>query len=305
MKGCYTAGADPELMLVDPNGTLTSAIPLIKGTKKEPQEVKGGAVQRDNVMAEFNVTPSGTDEEFVHNIRTVMGELAKLVEPNRLAVRAYAQFPEAELDHPEAREFGCNPDFCAWPDRNGVLTMNKIPSHKALEPFRSAGGHFHLGHKKETEDILSDDFGKIEIVKMLDVFQGIPSVLLDPDQSAIERRSLYGTAGAHRPKDYGVEYRALGNFWLRSPDLVHLMYRLADLAIELTLNGESQQVIEQIGQKNIQDIINRSQPRKAKRVLMNVLKRYLSKETFESIRLNSPQTAIHGMDLYQTWSISS
>lgn len=304
MEGCYVAGADPELMVMKPDGALTSAIPLIEGTKKKPQQVNGGAVQRDNVMAEFNVIPSNTDEEFIHNIRTVMGELAKLVHPNKLTIRAYAQFPEEELEHPEARVFGCDPDFCAWPNRDGILSMNTIPSHKALEPFRSAGGHFHIGHKKETEDMLRDDFGKIEVVKMLDIFQGIPSVILDPDKSAIDRRSLYGTAGAHRPKEYGVEYRALGNFWLRSPDLVHLMYELADRAIELTLNGESQQIIEQVGQKNVQDIINNSRPRKAKNVLMNILKRYLGKETFERIRTNAPSIAIRDMNFYQTWSLS-
>jgi len=301
MEGCFVAGADPELMVVNPEGTLTSAIPLIKGTKKKPQKVKGGAVQRDNVMAEFNVEPSNTSDEFEHNIRVVMGSLAKIVRPNILAIRAYAEFPEEALDHPEARVFGCDPDFCAWPNRDGILSMNTIPSHKALEPFRSAGGHFHLGYKKATKEMLCDDFGKIEVVKMLDIFQGIPSVILDPDQSAPARRELYGTAGAHRPKEYGVEYRALGNFWLRSPELVHLMYELADRAVELTLNGEGQKIIEQVGQKNVQDIINKSQPRKAKRVVMNILKRYLTKGTFEALRNNT----VPKEDLYQTWGLAA
>ncbi len=301
MEGCYIAGADPELMVVNPEGVLTSAIPLIQGTKKNPQKVKGGAVQRDNVMAEFNVTPSASSGEFEENIRVVLGSLAKLVKPNILSVRAYAEFPEKELEHPEARVFGCDPDFCAWPNADGILAMNTIPSHKALEPFRSAGGHFHIGFKKETEEMLCDDFGKIEVVKMLDIFQGIPSVLLDPDQSAIERRTLYGTAGAHRPKEYGVEYRALGNFWLRSPELVQVMYELANRAVELTLNGDSQRIIEQIGQKNVQDIINNSRPRKAKRVVMSVLKRYLTKETFETLR----NKVVPKEDLYRTWRLAA
>ena len=146
MEGCYVAGADPELMVLSPEGTLTSAIPLIKGTKKRPQKVQGGHVQRDNVMAEFNVEPSGCSDEFEENIRVVLGSLAALVKTNILAIRAYAQFPEEALDHPEARVFGCDPDFCAWPDRDGILIMNTIPSHKALEPYRSAGGHFHIGY---------------------------------------------------------------------------------------------------------------------------------------------------------------
>lgn len=301
MKGCFVAGADPELMLTGPDGTMVSAIGLIEGTKIEPQAVKGGAVQRDNVMAEFNVQPANTDEEFVHNIRTVMGELAKLVSPNRLTVRAYAEYPEQALDHEEARVFGCDPDFCAWPNQDGILCMNSIPSHKAFEPYRSAGGHFHIGYKKATKEMLLDDFGKIEVVKMLDVFQGIPSVLLDPDPSSKDRRSLYGTAGAHRPKEYGVEYRALGNFWLRSPELVHLMYELAHRAIELTLNGESAEILAQVGQKNVQDIINKSMPRKAKRVVMNILKQYLSKEAFNALRNN----VVPKEDFYKTWRLAA
>jgi hypothetical protein len=304
MDGCFVAGADPELMLVAPCGALTSAIPLIEGTKAKPLKVKVGAVQRDNVMAEFNVKPSGSDGEFIANIEAVLRELADLVRPNKLTVRAYAEFPKEELEHPEARVFGCDPDYCAWPNRDGILCMNSVPSHKALEPFRSAGGHLHIGHKKQTEEMLLDDFGKIEVVKALDLLLGIPSVLLDPDQSSLERRSLYGTAGAHRPKPYGVEYRALGNFWLRSPDFVHLVYGLANRAVELTLDGESTKIIEQIGQKHVQDTINNSRPRKAKRILLNILKRYLTKEQFERIRRNSPNTAIKGRDLYQTWGLS-
>jgi hypothetical protein len=300
LEGCYVAGADPELMVISPEGELTSAIPLIKGTKKKPQKVKGGAVQRDNVMAEFNVTPARSSDEFEANIRVVLGSLAKLVRPNRLAIRAYAEYPKAALDHPEAQVFGCDPDFCAWPNADGVLMMNHIPSHKALEPYRSAGGHFHVGYKAETEEMLRDDFGKIEVVKMLDIFQGIPSVVLDPDPTAKSRRALYGTAGAHRPKEYGVEYRALGNFWLNSPALVHLMYELADVALKLTLEGESQRLIEQVGSDNVQAIINKSQPRKAKRVIMNLLRRYLQQETYETIRTY----AIPKEDLYQAWRLT-
>lgn len=302
MEGCFVAGADPELMLVSPEGALVSAIPLIKGTKKRPQKVKGGAVQHDNVMAEFNVLPASTSEEFEDNIRTVLGELARLVKPNRLIVQAYAEYDEKSLDHPDARRFGCDPDFCAWPNEDGILSMNTIPSHKALEPYRSAGGHFHIGFKKKTEDMLRDDFGKIEVVKMLDIFQGIPSVLLDLDPTSPERRQLYGTAGAHRPKPYGVEYRALGNFWLRNPGLVQLMYELADRAVELTYEGQSQAILEEVGQARVQDIINRSQLREAKRVVTTILKKYLSKKIFDTIRHNAIDTQV---DLYQTWRLAA
>ncbi len=299
MEACYVAGADPEVMLVDPDGQLVSAIGIVPGTKKEPHKVKGGFVQHDNVMGEFNVTPSGSSDEFEYNIRAVLGSLAKIVKPNVLTIRAYAQYPEEALEHDEAKVFGCDPDYCAWPNRDGILCMNSIPSHKALEPYRSAGGHFHIGYKKETEEMLRDDYGKIEVVKMLDVFLGIPSVALDPDPSAKERRALYGTAGAHRPKEYGLEYRTLGNFWVRAPELVHLMYELADRAVDLTLTGESGRILDQVGQKTIQDIINKSQPRKAKQVVANILKHYLSRKTFNALRNH----VVPKEDFYKTWGL--
>ena len=301
MDGCFIAGADPELMLMSPEGALVSGIPLIAGTKEKPQAVPRGAVQHDNVMVEFNVDPASSSESFQDNIRVVMGELARLVRPNRLVVQAYAKFPASELEHPEARVFGCDPDFCAWPTPDGHYEMNSIPSHRAMEPYRSAGGHFHIGHKPDIKEMLLDDFGRITVVQMLDILMGIPSVLLDPDKSAKKRRRLYGTAGAHRPKDYGVEYRALGNFWLRSPELVDLMYQLADLAIRFSLDGASGEIIEAVGQANVEAIINKSQKAKAKKVLMHILKRYLPREIFESIRTHT----VPKEDLYHTWRLAA
>lgn len=298
MEACFVAGADPELMVVDSNGNLTSAIPLIAGTKEKPLKVSCGAVQRDNVLAEFNVNPSGTGEEFEHNTREVLRELSHLVSPNRLVARAGADFPEAALDHEEARVFGCDPDFNSW-----TMMMNSIDGTAALENFRSAGGHFHIGKKAQTSEMLDDPYGKIEVVKMLDIFQGIPSVVLDDDPTAPRRRSLYGGAGSHRPKDYGVEYRALGNFWVRSPDLVHLMYELADRAVSLTLEGESTKIIEKIGAERVQRTINESDRRKARRILDSTLRPYLDENLFARILERTPIRDIAKRSINEVWGI--
>lgn len=294
MEGCYIAGADPELMVCSPAGDLTSAIPLIPGTKQKPTPVECGAIQHDNVMAEFNVNPSGTSEEFEHNTREVLRELARFVRPNRLLAQASADYPTSALDSEEAQAFGCDPDYDSW-----SLMMNEFDSTKALAKFRSAGGHFHVGYKDPTKEMLSDPYGKVEVVKMLDVFQGIPSILLDPDPTAPKRRSLYGKAGAHRPKDYGVEYRALGNFWVRSPALLHLMYELAHTAVELTLQGESRKIVESVGEKRIQKTINRSDKGAAGLIVDSVLQKYLP------MALRSLISNLAGLnaDLYTAWAL--
>ncbi len=294
MEGSYVAGADPELMVHSPAGQLISAIPLIPGTKQEPTKVKCGAIQHDNVMAEFNVDPAATSEEFEHNTREVLRELVKFVAPNRLLVQASAEYPTEALENEEAQVFGCDPDFDSW-----TLMMNEFDTTKGLQRFRSAGGHFHVGYKDSTKEMLSDPYGKVEVVKMLDIFQGIPSIILDPDPTAPKRRSLYGKAGAHRPKDYGVEYRALGNFWVRSPAILQLMYELANLAVELTLQGESGKIIKSVGEKRIQRIINRSDRGGAGRVVERILQKYLPMELQSLI---SSLTG-HDADLYTAWAL--
>jgi len=135
MEGCFIAGADPELILLTPEGKLTSAIPVVPGTKEKPHAVSCGAVQHDNVMAEFNVNPSGTDDEFVHNMREVLRELSGMIAPLTLVARASANFPKKELASDVAQVFGCDPDFDSW-----SLQMNSIDGTAGMDTFRSAGG---------------------------------------------------------------------------------------------------------------------------------------------------------------------
>ncbi|HJS83041.1 MAG TPA: hypothetical protein VJ742_09440, partial [Nitrososphaera sp.] len=76
MEACFVAGADPELMLVNPKGELVSAIGKVPGTKKRPHKVVNGAIQHDNVMAEFNVAPANTSAELITHMAAVLGQLA-------------------------------------------------------------------------------------------------------------------------------------------------------------------------------------------------------------------------------------
>ncbi|GAF96989.1 unnamed protein product, partial [marine sediment metagenome] len=115
-----------------------------------------------------------------------------------------------ELDCDEARRFACDPDFDPYD-----ISINVMAPDASEGTLRSCGGHIHLGNEK-----VGDDFDmQLEVVKTMDIFLGMPSLLLDKDPTSQRRRELYGKAGAHRPKPYGVEYRALGNFWLSHPKL--------------------------------------------------------------------------------------
>ena len=60
--------------------------------------------------------------------------------------------------------------------------------------LRSAGFHIHVGYENPDVDT------SLSLVRYMDVFLGIPSVVKDKDK---KRRSLYGKAGCFRLTDYG------------------------------------------------------------------------------------------------------
>lgn len=208
-------GCDPEIFLRDKkSGAFVSAHDKMPGTKLEPYVVELGAVQVDGVAAEFNITPTYSAAEFVRNIGKVKGSIKKFVgdtielveEPIAIFEPGYFKsLPE------EVRELGCNPDWNAWTGQ-----VNEKPDGTNTT-MRTAAGHLHIGwgDKFDISDPTHIEDCRI-VAKQLDYYIGIASLYWDKDT---KRRSLYGKAGAFRPKPYGVEYRPLSNVWLRSPQL--------------------------------------------------------------------------------------
>ncbi len=223
-------GADPELFVKD-KGKVISAHGLVKGDKLHPFPVKDGAVQVDGMALEFNINPAKNEEEFIHNINSVMGQLAAMVPEFKIVAQPTAKFTkEYMLAQPkEALELGCEPDFNAWNEGR----VNPKPDQEL--PMRTGAGHIHIGWTEgaDIEDP-SHLIDCMEIVKQLDSYLGVASVILDPD---VERRKMYGAAGAFRPKSYGVEYRVLSNFWLSSPELISWVYKTTRLALTDLLRG--------------------------------------------------------------------
>lgn len=212
-----TIGADPELF-VQRDNQIISAIGMIGGSKNFPRLVPQGAVQEDNVLAEFNIDPAETVEEFLGNISTVTSELAAIVYPCTLKVQSSHEFTREVLleGGDQALTFGCDPDLDCW-----SVEMNKSPD--ALTTLRTAGGHVHIGYDGANMD------KSLRVARMAEFLLGVPSVLLDDDK---RRRSLYGASGAIRLKAYGVEYRVLSNFWLGSDELKAWVFEQARRCVE-------------------------------------------------------------------------
>lgn len=248
-------GADPEVF-VKQNGLFRSAHNLIKGDKKNPYKVKNGAVQVDGMALEFNIDPAATEDEFCINIQSVYNQLKAMVPQYEVVATPVADFPFEYLktQPKEALELGCEPDFNAW-------TEQANPRPDGERPMRTASGHVHIGFTNG-EDI--QDFNHVSrcnmVVKQLDFFLGLPSLIYDADD---RRRSMYGKAGACRYKSYGVEYRTLSNAWLNSPKLMAWVFRNAKKGVEELIAGNS--LFAKYG--DIQAIINNSDVKEAKKLI--------------------------------------
>lgn len=238
-------GADPELF-VKKGGKFFSAYGLIKGTKEAPWPVDKGAVQVDGHALEFNIKPAASMDEFVNHIDMVMAQLRNMVPKEyTLTVEPCAFFDadylEAQPD--EANALGCNPDFNAY-----TMTTNPPPlPHRTM---RTAAGHIHMGWCEGSEPFSDEHFEYCcELVKHMDCYLGLPSVILDKDT---ERKKMYGKAGCFRPKHYGMEYRVNSNWWLTDPDHMKLVYENTTLGYNRFVAGEH---LHQV-YNDVEDIIN-------------------------------------------------
>ena len=260
-----TIGCDPEFFLKDiKSGKLISGIPFISGTKEEPKLLpKGGNIQRDNVAVEIATDPAISGEDFVEKVRDTLSEMVKVV-PTWTKVIAIpsANFDPDQLDHPEAQAFGCSPDFDAWEVRKND------PPYADDSTFRSCGAHIHVGTDgKDDNKFLLEFEGKLLTVRVMDCLHGIISTVLDSSPESIARRALYGNPGAHRPKDYGVEYRVLSNYWLKSPVTVMLMYHLTQDALKVIREGKAEALIAAMGENQIKNTIKNGDVESALRML--------------------------------------
>lgn len=209
-------GADPEVFLLNQQEQFVSAIEKIGGTKHCPLQIegmpKGFTLQEDNVALEFGIPPAKSSTTFVKYIQSVMKQGLSKVPKHSFSTMSCVKFPDKELKHPLAHQFGCEPDFNAW---TGEINPRPYSPDPAM---RSAGGHVHL----ETA------VDPCKMGQALDLFLGIPSLLMDIGGEA--RRGLYGKAGAIRFKPYGLEYRVLSNFWIFKPKLIKWVWQEAHRA---------------------------------------------------------------------------
>jgi hypothetical protein len=83
-----------------------------------------------------------------------------------------------------------------------------------------------------------DYLQRLNVVKMMDIFVGLPGVIFGDDTDTL-RRQVYGKAGAFRPKYInkgdpynGIEYRASSNWWLRKAQYMEFVFSATEFAVK-------------------------------------------------------------------------
>ncbi|XAI97309.1 hypothetical protein [Leptolyngbya phage Lbo-JY46] len=225
----YSIGTDIEMFFQDKkSGEIVSAEGFVPGTKHEPfvfdPNNKYFSTSLDNVLAEFTVPPAQTKHDWLSSILKSMDYVQSLAEKaNCVAVALPAAYLDKKyLRTKNAREFGCDADFNVW-------LKSQNPKPVPTKGLRSGGLHVHVGYEDSNLDVNE------AVIKTLDLFLGVPSILMEPDN---DRKKLYGKAGTFRFKPYGVEYRTLSNHFISSRRLIEWVYEGTENAIDFVNNND-------------------------------------------------------------------
>ncbi len=229
----YKVGSDPEIFLErEETNEWFPAIGVVKGTKNKPEPMKGlekgFCWQVDGLALEFNTPPSSTEGEFITNhLKAIAFLKENIPQELKLRIQTTAFFDSKYLELPGATEMGCSADYNAW-------TRETNPKPNLEDPTqRCVGGHLHIGFDEGKDMDLCE-----ELIKVLDLFIAVPSVLIDEDT---DRRKLYGKAGCFRfGKSYkGVEHRTPSNFWLQNENTMSWVWNQIKTAVDFINNNQS------------------------------------------------------------------
>lgn len=239
-----TIGADPELFIInEKTKRVVSSIGIIPGEKGNPYVAEdmpsGFGLETDNIVAEFNIPPAKNKVSFITNIaymKDYINKFVKNINPDLgILCAASRVVDKSQLNSPQAQLFGCDADYNAYTE-----DVNPKPEG-ARTNVRSCGFHIHIGYANNNIDT------SLMLVKYLDLYLGVPSVLKDKDK---RRRSLYGKAGCFRLTSYGVEYRVLSSTLMKDNASLEFVWNQLSKAINAYNRGydlpDSSLVIEAI-----------------------------------------------------------
>lgn len=214
-----TLGADPEVFIRKGTRIIGSELAIpeqgvgLDGTDISPLAIRDGylpLVVRDGVQAELHPSPNSCRQSMAYSMAGAMIALnnrVKALGPDcKIDLTQVVTVRRDELAKlsDKSRILGCAPSLNIY----GTPQLEAPPDLR----IRAAGGHIHIG----CTQIVNGHIDTTKLVMALDVLCGLPMVLVDRNRRGALRRKFYGRAGEYRLPKYGLEYRTLSNFWLRS-----------------------------------------------------------------------------------------
>lgn len=222
----YTIGSDPEVFLSRiSNGKIASGIGLFGGTKDEPLDIGSGcACQEDNILVEFNIPAVKTKEDFKKYINYGKDYISTVAAGYGLKPHySSSEIVDEEIISEEAKIFGCDPSINVISKTVHQIDPDAIPQN--LKLLRTSGFHIHIGLD------FPSDYKREKLVMAFELMTTLP--LVDKDNDCHHRRQFYGMFGDCRFKDYGVECRSLGGYFLRDDDSIDQVWKGVENTIKL------------------------------------------------------------------------
>lgn len=262
-------GCDPEFFFTKDNKIIGSekvlpeaGLTVAKDFSGDKSFMNTGVAKFvvDGVQAELNPAPQKCRAWLGNQLSLCFQELQTEVKKQGVSVSfsTSVKLKKEELDalSDKAKLLGCSPSM-----NNGV--EGKIKVNPLTYRHRSAGGHIHLGvYGGSGSAALSETLHDYKrLIPLMDIIVGNTCVLVDRAPENKIRRKVYGKAGEYRTPVYGVEYRTLSNFWLRSYPLMSMVFGLARLAVHILDDSTPQhnyykQIMEVTNMQTVKKAIN-------------------------------------------------
>lgn len=217
-------GGDPEFFVEKGGAIIGSEKVIPEAGLKSGNNIKPSVV-RDGIQIELNPQARASVGLLAMEVATAFEMTSRQLnkfEGVKLNWNGLVEVSREELDSlsEKSRILGCKPSKNIFGER--PITVDPLTYRK-----RSAGGHMHFGLRRPLLDARED------LIAPFAILVANQCVMMDRDPGAAERRENYGRAGEFRTPGYGVEYRALSNFWLRNFTLMSFVYGMANLAISM------------------------------------------------------------------------
>ncbi len=233
----YTLGSDFELFLYDEEKEgVINAKPYVKGTKEKPYNFDKSnpfwCTSLDNISAEMCIPPCTLVDDWNNSIKRCIDYVNGTLPNGIRTIHDCAVYVDPkQLRTKQARILGCEASMNAY-----TLMENPRPSGEKTN-LRTCCTHVHM--KYDDMDI----FTSSEWIKAMDLFLGMPSLIIEPEN---DRRKLYGTLGEMRfSEQKTTEYRVLSSYFSQSDTLRKWVFENTVKAIDWI--NEGNRVSEDLG----------------------------------------------------------